>query len=173
MKKAMYMVMVLLLMAGIVSACGNSYEPHAINEETDRCVVCNMAVKDDQFATQIITKEGQPLMFDDIGCMNQWKADNGTETIGAQYVRDYHSKQWIEFDNASYVYDASFQTPMAYGLLSFENQDEAQAFINESGKGKLMSAEELQNHTWQRNREMMGGKHDHSHDASGTMEMED
>ncbi|MBD2847695.1 nitrous oxide reductase accessory protein NosL [Paenibacillus sp. IB182496] len=147
----------LLLTMVILSACGTAeaYSPEPINEETDRCVICNMAIKDDQYATQIITKDGQSLKFDDLGDMNVWKTENGTATIGAAFVRDYETLQWLDYEKAYYVYDAEIRTPMAFGIVSFESEEKAEAFIAEQGKGKLMTAEELADHSWEVNRDMM------------------
>lgn len=162
MRKKIGMLAVLLGMLALLAACGGEkYEPQAINEETDVCAICKMAVKDDQFATQIITKDGQSLKFDDIGCMNTWMRENGTDTIGAAFVRDYNSKQWIRYEKAYYAYDSSYQTPMAYGVVSFEKEADAKNYIGEHGKGKLMTADELAHHTWETNHDMSG--HDHSH----------
>jgi copper chaperone NosL len=150
-----YLAFILIGML-LLTACGEkSYEPQAINPEKDICVICKMAVKDDQFATQIVTKDGQSLKFDDIGCLNTWKKDNGTDTIGAAFVRDYSSKQWIKYEKAFYAYDPSYKTPMAYGIVSFEQEADAKAFIAQQGKGKLMSSADLANHTWEVNRSMM------------------
>ncbi|MOA43468.1 hypothetical protein D3C78_1656300 [compost metagenome] len=44
---------------------------------------------------------------------------------------------------------------MAYGVIAFEDKDSAQSFIDEQGTGKLMSAVELAEHTWEVNRDMM------------------
>lgn len=171
----------IVLMAIFASACGaNGHEPHDINEETDRCAVCKMAIANNRYATQIVTKDGQVFKFDDIGCMNQWMTDHGTDSVGAAYVRDYHSEKWIKMEDAYYVYDASFQTPMAYGVLSFADEADAQAFIREQGVGTLMSSDELADHSWERNREMMHGNHDHGdghgheghHDATDAHEGE-
>lgn len=164
---------VLLVVLGVLAACGQEeYAPRAINEETDICVICNMAVKDDQYATQIVTTDGQSLLFDDIGCMNEWKTENGTETIGAEYVRDFHNKQWIKYDKAYYVYDASYKTPMAYGVVSFEEESDAERFIEEQGAGKLMTADDLAHHSWEVNRDMMNMP-GHSHGEDGEMQEHD
>ncbi|GIQ69562.1 hypothetical protein DUZ99_18715 [Xylanibacillus composti] len=173
-KRGLGKFIAVLLGLSVLAACGQEqYEPQAINEETDICVICNMAVKDDQYATQIVTKDRQSLKFDDIGCMNEWKTEHGTDMIGAQFVRDYHSLEWILYEQAYYVYDASIKTPMAYGILSFEQESDAQAYIDEHGVGKLMTAEDLANHSWEVNRDMMHMP-GHSHDADGHMkEIED
>ncbi|RXZ80688.1 hypothetical protein EBB07_17860 [Paenibacillaceae bacterium] len=169
------MLAVMMLIMGVLAACGGggNYKPQAINEETDRCVICNMAIKDDVYATQIITKDGQSLKFDDLGCLNEWKVRNGTDTIGAAFVRDYNSGEWLKYEKAYYAYDSSFKTPMAYGLLSFESKEEAEAYIADQNAGKLMTAEDLTAHSWEVNHEMMGGEHSHDHDAAHDGEQED
>jgi copper chaperone NosL len=173
MRKQIGLLALLTLIALTIAACGGEkYVPQAINEETDVCVICKMAVKDDAFATQIITKDGQSLKFDDIGCLNTWKTDNGTDTIGAAFVRDYNSKQWLRYEKAYYAYDSSYQTPMAYGIVSFETKEDAQAFIDKQGKGTLMSADELASHSWEVNRDMMNmDSHGHSHSEEESEEL--
>lgn len=141
MSKKVSLVVAISVMMLFLAACGEEkYEPVAINEDTDICVVCKMAIEDGPYATQIITKDGQSLKFDDVGDMYKWKEENGTDTIGAAYVRDYNSLEWIPDDKAFYVYDASFRTPMAFGVVTFEKEADAQAFIDEQGTGNLMTA---------------------------------
>jgi copper chaperone NosL len=161
-----FMVLLIGAMALLAACGGEKYAPQAINEETDVCEVCKMAIKDDQFATQIVTKDGRSLKFDDLGDMNVWMTENGTADIGAAYVRDYHSRAWIRYEDAYYVYDPSFRTPMAYGVVSFETEADAQAFIEEQGTGILMTADDLAHHSWEVNHEMMEG-HGHSHGDDG------
>jgi len=162
MKKLIGVVMLTIML--IVAGCGkDDYPPVPINEEIDRCETCNMAIKDDAYATQMITKEGQSLKFDDLGCLVEWRVEHGTDSIAATYVRDYNSLEWIKYDKAYYVYDATIQTPMAYGVISFETEDAANSYISEHGVGALMDAEALAGHTWEVNQEMMGS-HDHGHD---------
>ncbi|QJD82824.1 nitrous oxide reductase accessory protein NosL [Cohnella herbarum] len=147
----------ILVMAFVVlTACGGKkYEAVPINEDVDVCVICKMQVKDDAYATQLTTKDGKNYKFDDIGCMNEWKKTNGTDNIGMDYVRDYNDKDWVEFEKATYVYDSSLRTPMAYGIVSFKDKKSAEAFIAEQGVGKLMNADDLASHTWEQNKDSM------------------
>ncbi|GIP40438.1 hypothetical protein J31TS4_37180 [Paenibacillus sp. J31TS4] len=164
---------VLLLAAG----CGQTkYEPAAINESVDKCEVCNMQIKDDAFATQIIEKNNKGHKFDDLGDLFAWKKKNGTEQIGAQYVRDYNSKKWIPLEDATFVYDKTIRTPMAYGVISFEQKKDAEAFIKKEGKGQLMTGKELDSHKWEMNKDMMNmhgadGHKDAGHGASPAASM--
>ncbi|WP_379127276.1 nitrous oxide reductase accessory protein NosL [Paenibacillus sp. sgz500958] len=147
---------ILILGLLVLSACGGKkYEPVAINEAVDICVICNMQVKDDAFSTQLTTKDGKNYKFDDIGCMNEWKKKNGLKNIGMDFVRDYNNKEWIEFSKASYVYDESLRTPMAYGIISFKDSDSAEAFVKEQGVGTVLTAKDLEAHEWKQNKDMM------------------
>lgn len=160
MKKKVWQVAGLVVLTGMLlmlaTACGaKKYEAQAINEEIDKCVICNMSVKDDPYATQIITVDGQSLKFDDIGCMNEWRVKNGVDTIGAEFVRDHNTGDWLKYEKAYYAYDPSYTTPMAYGVIAFVDQASAQAYIDEQKTGVLLSAEDLSNHSWEVNRDMM------------------
>lgn len=150
----------------VLAGCGEKkevYAPVAINEGTDRCEVCHMLISDDHNATQLILNDGRALKFDDIGCMFDWVNENGLENVNVRYVRDYYSKAWIKIEEATFVYDKDFRTPMAYGVYSFQAKYDAEKFIEEEGKGTLLSYEELENHSWEQNMELMNG-HDHTHE---------
>jgi len=164
--KKMLMLGMFALVLAIAAGCGaKKYEAVPINEQVDVCATCKMQVKDDAYATQLTTKDGKTYKFDDIGCMNDWKTKHGTDGIGMDFVRDYNDKEWIEYGKATYVYDASLRTPMAYGIISFKDKKSAEAFIAEQGTGTLMSATDLADHTWAQNKEGMNMKH--GHDAEG------
>jgi len=168
MKKGLTVLMVMLVFAALIGCGQKKYAPQAINEDVDVCAVCNMQVKNGAYATQIITKDGRSIKFDDIGCMNKWKAENGTEQIGMEYVRDYNDKSWVEYEKAAYVFDPSIRTPMAYGVVSFQNKKSAEAFMKEQGVGTLLSADELATHAWQQSMDMKGmDNHEHIEEDSG------
>lgn len=155
------------------AACGKTeYKPVAIDEAVDKCPICNMAVADDQFATEIILTNHKALKFDDLGDLFVWKSQNGTKDIGEQFVRDYHTKEWIKLTDAFYVYDESIRTPMAYNVISFKEKTDAEAFVTSAGTGEVWDARKLDEHHWQRNEAMM--KHmmqQHAEKMTGGMEM--
>lgn len=133
----------------LASGCGKKdYKPVAINSATDKCEVCQMLIKDDQNATEIILKDQKPLKFDDIGDMYVWFSKNGKDNVGASYVRDYYTKEWVELEKATFVYDKSNKTPMGYGVYSFVKEADADKFIKELGTGMKMSAKDLDSHEW-------------------------
>ncbi|WP_068618459.1 nitrous oxide reductase accessory protein NosL [Paenibacillus tuaregi] len=166
-KKLWSAVFLPLLLLGMIciSACGKTYEALPIDEKVDICAICNMQVKDDAFATQLTTKDGKTYKFDDIGCMHKWKEQNGTGNIGMDFVRDYNDKAWIEYSKAYFVYDSSIRTPMAYGILSFKDKTSAEAFVAEQGIGKVLTAEELNQHNWKQSKAMDNMDHMKEHTA--------
>ena len=69
MKKQLYSIG-LIAFVFILSACGDeAVQPVAVDDATDACEVCNMAVVDNQHATQIVLENGRSIVFDDVGCM--------------------------------------------------------------------------------------------------------
>jgi len=165
---------ILLAAAAIVavSGCGKKeIKPVDIVEGVDKCEICNMTVANDQYATEVMTKDGKAHKFDDIGDLFVWTKKNGLNNVEARFVRDYHSKEWIKLEDASYVYDKSFKTPMAFGVVSFKEKKDAEAFVAEQKTGKLMSAADLDTHTWEPNRDQMkmGGHGDGKSGGMGNM----
>ena len=89
-----------------------------------------MAVVDNQHATQIVLENGKSIVFDDVGCMYEWLEGNPNETIEAEFVRDYNDKEWVLVDDATYVYNQSVKTPMAYNVISFKDEASAEVFAD-------------------------------------------
>lgn len=167
--------MIILVLITILVACGErEYEARDVKPDTDVCEVCNMAVPANQHATQIILEDGKHLMFDDLGCLYKWKVDHPNETIGAEFVRDFHTEEWMEVDTATFVYDKDIMTPMAYNIISFSDKTDAEEYIEAEGIGEILEPSDLENHHWERNKEMMM-KHkemmeEHDHGSEDDME---
>jgi len=156
MKKVWLNVALVAGLAVVSSGCGSKLaEPVAINAAVDKCDICSMTVNDDINATEIILKNGKALKFDDIGDMYVWTKKNGTTDVDVQYVRDYKSKEWVQLKDATFAYDPSFHTPMAYNMYSFKDSKEAEAFIAEQKTGKVLTVKDLDSHNWERNKENM------------------
>lgn len=149
MKRFSGMLVLVLFAALAMAGCGDkSYKPVAIKDGVDKCETCQMLIKDDHNATEIILKDGKPLKFDDLGDLYVWLGKNGRDNVGAMYVRDYKTKEWLELGQAFYVYDPGNKTPMSYGVFSFKTEADADAFIKEKGSGTKMTAKDLDSHKW-------------------------
>ncbi|WP_074037758.1 nitrous oxide reductase accessory protein NosL [Exiguobacterium profundum] len=144
----------LLSIAGLslaLGACSSaSAEPFEIKWGETECEVCKMKVMDKQFAAEAIMKKEKGYAFDDIGClMRDWYPEKKEEDIAAMYVKDFNTKDWVELDEAMFVYDKESKTPMAYNILSFAKEADAEAYIEENG-GDMMDFEQLKDHSWER-----------------------
>lgn len=142
----------LLAVSGLslaLGACSSaSAEPFDIKWGETECEVCKMKITDEQFAAEAIMTNEKGYAFDDIGClMRDWYPEQKEDAIAAMYVKDYNTKEWIELNDASYVYDEDAKTPMAYGVMSFTDEKEAELYIEENG-GTLMDFDDLKDHEW-------------------------
>ncbi|MBA9026562.1 nitrous oxide reductase accessory protein NosL [Peribacillus huizhouensis] len=165
MKKKLLSFIVLAGLIMILAACGNDKaQPVSINEATDTCETCNMAVIDNQHATQIILENGKSMVFDDVGCMYEWVTKHENEKIDAQFVRDYHDEEWILVDDATYVYNQSVKTPMAYNVISFKDKATAEEFAAENEGSTIMTANDLAEHDWKQKDDKANHSHSHSDD---------
>lgn len=152
--KGILITMLAVLVLAIAGCGKKEVKPVAIDEKNDKCAVCHMAVANNQFASEVILENGKSVIFDDIGCMYKWISEHKNEKIQAKFVRDYNTKDWIEADKATYVYNKSIRTPMSYNVISFKNKKDAESFVSKN-KGTVLTYKELQKHKWEMNKEMM------------------
>lgn len=149
-------VLAAFVLATSVAGCGNAEpKPVAIDEKVDKCDTCNMLVHNNQYAVEMVQKNGKAMKFDDLGCLVSWTDKNGTEQVEAQFVRDYQTSEWVKIEEATYVFDQEIETPMAYNVISFKKKTDAEAFLAKHGHGELLTYDELLEHGWERNKDMM------------------
>lgn len=152
MKKINSWILIAMLFSAIVavSGCGSaSAQPVDINPETDKCDVCHMMINDERFAAEIVTEDGTVYKYDDIGCLNNHVHEHPELDEEAKFIHDYEMNGWVAMEEATYVYHPEGMSPMAYNIYTFKNKEDAQAYIDANG-GTMMSAEDLENHTWER-----------------------
>src|SRR5699024_12186653 len=78
----------------------------------------------------------------------------------------------LQIKDTTFVYDENIQTPMAYGVISFKDEADAEKYVEEEGLGEILNPEELEEHEWKMNKEMMEknkemmdmDEGDHNHD---------
>lgn len=141
----------LLIICLLLSACGGP----AVTPETppeilygeDVCHQCNMIISDERFAAGLVVEQEpgryEHRIFDDIGDMLAYEQAHVDDqpTIVAYYVHDYHSKEWIDGQNAYYIHSEELLSPMGFGLAATAQKLEAEALAQEWGGTVLTFAE--------------------------------
>ena len=145
--KALKWIVLFLVLFVLTSCSEKSYEPREINPETDVCYMCNMSVTDVDYAAQVVLKNGDHVVFDDLGCLMEYVLEYGEEEIGAGFIRSTNSAKWLNIEEATYVYSKDYWTPMNYGVLAFGSKDEANQYISEE-PGEIIPYEELLTFNW-------------------------
>lgn len=143
-KKQIYLFLMVLLFVAGCGSNGDGAEPRTIDPTLDICPTCKMSIVDLHFAAQVIDNLGEPVSFDDIGCMvlylkrlgEQWE-----QSTRAVYVKDFHSMEWLPAREAHYVH-GGVNTPMSFGIVAFAAAEEAGLFAGRTG-GKVLAWDEV------------------------------
>lgn len=146
MKKWMLMIVSCLII--LIGCSEKTYEPRDIVSETDVCQICNMSIVHNEYAGQIILKNGDIKMFDDIGCLMEYIDANGEDELGAAFIKDAINDEWINTFEATYVYNKEYWTPMNYGVLAFDTNEAANLWMDKEGKGKQLTYTDLKLFNW-------------------------
>ena len=113
--------------------CGSSeIKPLDIYPE-DMCSQCRMAISQQAFAAEIITKAEEVFKFDDLGCLERFKESSGEIEIAAVFVKDYQTKVWLRFER-SVIVQTGLQTPMGSGKIAFADSIQAKKFLEKMSR---------------------------------------
>ncbi len=119
-----------LLLSLFIISCGpKKIEPVELFSE-DQCASCRMAVSNASFASEIITKDGEALKFDDLKCFENYRKKNNVATYAAIFVKDYDTKQWIPFGK-SIIIQTGIETPMGSGQVAVANAQRAKQLMEQ------------------------------------------
>jgi hypothetical protein len=77
------------------------------------CAHCHMLLSDPQYAAQLVTKDGERLYFDDVGCLASYLA-SGARAVANVWV--HTANGWRDAYSTRYASGAS--TPMGYGYMA-------------------------------------------------------
>jgi copper chaperone NosL len=108
----------------------------------DVCSHCKMAISEKQFASEIITPDGDALKFDDIGCMQEYLKEKPDTKIAAYFFMEYDTKQWLKGNGATFVKSKEITSPMGGGIIAFSNETKAKTAAAEFS-GQVLSFTEL------------------------------
>jgi copper chaperone NosL len=110
-----------LACGGFLGGCGTDLSrPPTVRYGEEACAHCRMIISDDRFAAALVTKGGDTLKFDDIGCLVEHKADQQQlpGSVSIHWVRDFGGGGWLDARSASYVHSTKVHSPMGYNLTA-------------------------------------------------------
>ncbi|MFF5996641.1 nitrous oxide reductase accessory protein NosL [Lysinibacillus sp. KU-BSD001] len=145
MKWKWFILMAVLLLVGCSE---KAYEPKEVNPETDICKVCNMSIAHEDYAAQLVFKNGDYEMFDDIGCLMEFLEGTEESEVGAMFMKDMTDNEWVDVKTATYIYSKDYWTPMNYGVLAFKTKEEAEQYMASEGDGELLAFDDLKTFNW-------------------------
>ncbi len=141
------MLVFILFFLFMLAGCNHqgSHEPVDINPDIDVCDICNMSITEVGYATEAIMKNGEVEKFDDIGCMVEFLNEQ-TEEPAVMYVKDTLSGEWISSEEALFVFNENYWTPMMYGVVSFKDKTSMNQYMEENGQGDELTFEKVVDH---------------------------
>ncbi|CUU04786.1 copper chaperone NosL [Candidatus Thermokryptus mobilis] len=131
-----------LFLGFLLFSCSKKIKPEEI-EPHDICYLCKMAISQLQFATEIVTPDGEVYKFDDLGCMIEFSKMQKLPKGSVMFVRDFYTKEWVEIQGAYFVKSEEIQTPMNYFIVTFKTRETLNKFIDEYG-GEEFPYEQLE-----------------------------
>jgi len=126
----------------LLFSCSKEIKPEEI-EPHDICYLCKMAISQLEFATEIVTPDGEVYKFDDLGCMIEFSKMRELPKGSVMFVRDFYTKEWVKIQEAYFVRSEKIQTPMNYFIVTFKTRETLDKFMEEYG-GEEFPYEQLE-----------------------------
>ncbi len=120
--------------AALIPACGSAElsGPPSIRLGRDLCAGCGMLVCEDRSScAMLVAADGGRayLVFDDLGCLLDYRADHPQVGVVGTFVHDYATAQWVPAAAACYLSapPQALKTPMGSGIVAFSSREQAEA----------------------------------------------
>ena len=112
--------------------------PPTIRLGRDECAGCGMLVSEERSSCALLVEQDGArahLVFDDPGCLLDYRADHPETAIVSTFVHDFASGAWIDADAARFLIAApdALSTPMGSGIVAFATQESAASQRTKSG----------------------------------------
>ena len=142
-------LLLILLFALVLSGCasqGSEPRPPTIHYGEDVSAGCGMIISDPRFATAALPRDGDPLLFDDIGDYLSYSQSHHL-VPRAVFVHDFQTKDWLRADEAWYLLSPNIHTPMGSGLAAFAQEATARQFQAKES-GEVLNWSSVTSRTW-------------------------
>ncbi len=132
-------VAALMGMILLVIAC-RAAGPDSMRPSEFQCDNCRMAIVDMKYKAETISPKGKHYHFDSIECMNAWSKQN-LDQVGAQWVTDYYTSQWVPLAQAQVMYGEKIISPMGGHLVAVATDEEWTRAVSEFDGKKVLQGE--------------------------------
>ena len=122
------------------SLTGCSQSPQPIQYGQDECDYCKMTIMNPKFASELVTKKGKAIKFDDLSCMANHLNEKITltENISNLYVTDFSEPHsFIPIEEAHLLASENFRSPMRGNVAAFSHTDSLKAVQQVMGARKV------------------------------------
>ena len=134
---------VIVAVALLTAACGAkaSGAPDIVVDRTV-CSHCSMLISEPVYAAAFQTRDSDPRVFDDIGCMLDAVRSQAEVPINV-WVQDAAGGGWLDAHQAIFVASPQLHTPMNGGVLAYANAAAAEKSVASYGGEVMRSFQEL------------------------------
>jgi copper chaperone NosL len=103
--------------------------PPMIRLGMDECAACGMIIAEDKSAAALAFDGSPAALFDDLGCLLDYRDDHPGVPARRVWVHDYATRAWIDGSTAACLRAApgTITTPMGSGMVAFASIDAARA----------------------------------------------
>ncbi len=110
------------------------------------CGDCGMLINEDRCCAAILVDSDgnhrEHILFDDIGCLLEYKTTKPKAKIVEHWVRDYSARTWIKAESAGFLMTERIHTPMGSGIVAFADRAGADAAQKEND-GRVLTWDEV------------------------------
>lgn len=108
-----------LVLAAILLCGCNGGPPAAatVRIGEDACAQCRMTIVSVKTAAQIVAPGSEPVFFDDLRCLADYRARTTLGAGAVVFVADHDTGEWID-EREAVIARADERTPMGSGLIA-------------------------------------------------------
>lgn len=110
------------------------------------CGDCGMLINEDRCCAAILVDADgtrrEHILFDDIGCLLEFKTSKPTTKIIEHWVRDYSARTWVKSESAFYLMSEGIRTPMGSWIVAFATRKAAEA-VQKENDGRILNWDEV------------------------------
>ncbi|MBL8761902.1 MAG: nitrous oxide reductase accessory protein NosL [Phycisphaerae bacterium] len=110
------------------------------------CGDCGMLINEDRCCAAILVDidgtHREHMLFDDIGCLLELKAEKSDLKVIEHWVRDYSARTWLKADSAAYLMSERIRTPMGSWIVAFASRQAAEA-VQKDHEGRILTWDEV------------------------------